>query len=102
MTRTEILLRKSPLYPALRLEGYFSAKKRKLLIKIAEYLLFSIPFIINLSIIFTNYNSAGPSETTDFLIRKLLGLVFISLGLYILMEMFEAYFISIYYFEYIA
>ncbi len=102
MTRTEEFLKKSNLYPALILESYFSAKKRRFLIKITKYLLLSIPVIIILSIIFGNYGVSGPSATADFIIQKLIGLAFLTISFYLLMQMFETYFASTYYFEHIA
>jgi len=102
MTRTETLLKNSPIYSALALEGYFSAKKRRLTINITKYLLFSIPIIIILSIIFSDYGAAKSNIIADILITKLLGLTLISISIYLLMHMFEAYFASIFYFEYIG
>jgi ATP-dependent Clp protease ATP-binding subunit ClpC len=101
MTKIESFLKKSPLYPALLLEKNFSAKKRRLLIQITKYSLFSIPIIIILSIIFGNYGISAPDDNIDFLIRKIIGLTMFFFGLYTLMQMFEAYFASIYYFEYV-
>jgi ATP-dependent Clp protease ATP-binding subunit ClpC len=101
MTKIESFLKKSPLYPALLLEKNFSAKKRRLLIQITKYSLFSIPIIIILSIIFGNYGISAPDDNIDFLIRKIIGLTMFLFGLYTLMQMFEAYFASIYYFEYV-
>jgi len=102
MTKTESFLKKSHLYSALVLEGFFSAKKIRIIIRFTRYLLISIPIIIILSIIFSNYSIPNPSSVVDFLIRKLIGLMLVSFGLYILMHMFDAYFASIYYFEYIG
>jgi ATP-dependent Clp protease ATP-binding subunit ClpC len=102
MTKIELFFKKSPLYPAIMLEKKFSPKKRRIIRRTIKYLLFSIPIIIILSIIFSNYVISGPDENVDFLIRKLLGLTLFFLGIYILMEMFEAYFASVYYFEYIT
>ncbi len=102
MTRTEILLKKSHIYPALLLEGFFSGEKRRLIIKITKYLLISIPIIIILSLIFGSF--MGPSINTliNTIILKLLGLIILSFALYLLMQAFEAYFASTYYFEYVA
>ena len=102
MTNIGSFLRKSPLYPALMLESYFNRQKRKLLIKAAKYLLCSIPIIIILGIIFGNWNVINPNQTVNFLTSKLLGLVLITFGIYLLMHMFEAYFASVYYFEYVS
>ena len=102
MTKIETFLKKGPLYSALALEGYFSAKKRRWLIITTKYLLLSIPLIVILSIIFGDYGVSGANETASFLINKLIALAFLSFGVYILMNMFEAYFASIYYFEYVA
>jgi ATP-dependent Clp protease ATP-binding subunit ClpC len=101
MTNIESLLKKSPLYPALVLEGKFSNKKRLFVLKVTKYLLFSIPIIIILSIIFSS-NLPTSSLSTDLIIRKLLGITLLSFCLYLIMRMFEAYFASIYYFEYVA
>ncbi len=102
MTKTEALLKKNHIYSAIILEGYFSFKKRHLLINTAKYLLFSLPIIIILSIILGNYGITSPGITADFLIIKLIGLALLAIGIYTLMQMFEAYFASIYYFEYVA
>lgn len=99
MTSIEILLRKSSLYPALSLEQYFSARKRQYIIKITKYLLYSIPLIIIIGIIFEAYSFSSINSSSDILLRKITGLMFMTFGLYILMHMFEAYFSSIYYFE---
>lgn len=102
MTKLESFLKKSPLYPALVLESFFSAKKRRLVIKITRYLFFLIPLIVVLSIIFSNYGILQSIHIADFLIKKMLGLGLVSLGLFILMQTFEAYFASIYYYEHIG
>jgi ATP-dependent Clp protease ATP-binding subunit ClpC len=102
MTKTEQILKKSPLYPALILENFFSAKRRRWLIKAAKYEFISIPVIIIIGLILDRYLISGSGEITNFLIRKITGLTILSLSLYMLMEMFEAYFASIYYFEYVA
>lgn len=101
MTKIESFLKQDPLYPALMLEGYFSAKKRRILMKITQYLFYLIPIIIILSVIFNN-SASGPNLIVNFLIGKLIGLIIFFLGIYILMQMFEAYFASIYYFEYVG
>ena len=102
MTNIESFLKKSDLYPALVLESCFSVKKRTRLIKITKYLLIFIPVVIIISVIFSGYNSFDLSKNTNFLIIRMIGLAMILSGIYILMEMFEAYFASKYYFEYIA
>ncbi len=102
MTRTEILLRKSSLYPALNLENKFNAKKRGFIVKLSGYALLAIPVIIILAIIFSDYGVEGSNQGADFLIQKLLGLTLFSLGVYILMQMFEAYFASVFYYDRIA
>ena len=102
MTNTELFLKKSDLYPALILESYFSAKKRKWLIKIVKYLIYSIPVIIILSILLSGYSSFNSGKNTDFLITKMIGLDMILVSIYLLMEMFEAYFAAKYYFEHIT
>lgn len=99
MTNIESLLKRSSLYPALILENYFSATKRRQVIKITKYLLSSIPIIIIISVIF---NSTGSNEIINFVTNKLGGLTLFFLGIFILMNMFEAYFASTYYFEYVA
>jgi ATP-dependent Clp protease ATP-binding subunit ClpC len=102
MTKIESLLKKSPIYPALILESYFSANKRRFLIKLTGYLLLSIPIVIIVSVIYSNY--AGPSLNTEvnFIIKKLVGLTLLSAFLFAVMQMFEFYFASIFYFEHIA
>ena len=102
MTKIESLLKKSPIYPALILESYFSANKRRFLIKLTGYLLLSIPVVIIVSVIYSNY--AGPSLNTEvnFIIKKLVGLTLLSAFLFAVMQMFEFYFASIFYFEHIA
>ncbi len=102
MTKIELLLKKSPIYSAIMMEKYFSVKKRDILMNITKYSLFLIPIIIILNIIFTNYDQSSSAKSADFLIEKLLGLTLLSLGIYILMNIFEFYFASIYYFEYVA
>lgn len=102
MTKTELFLKNSHLYPAMIMESYFSTKKRRFLIKITEYLILTIPLTIILSIILGAYTTSGPGTITDNIINKLFGLTMLSFGLYILMNMFEAYFASIYYFEYVG
>ncbi len=102
MTKIEDFLKKSPLYPALALEKYFSASRRRIVIQIAKYLLFSIPILIILSVIFDSYGVAKPGQTANVLIDKLFGLTLITLAIYILMHAFEAYFASTYYFEHIS
>ena len=102
MTKIETFLRKSPLYSALVLENYFNAQKRRLLINITKYLLYAIPIIVILSLVFGNFNPTNQNNLIDFLTRKLIGLAMLSFSLYLLMHMFEAYFASIYYFEYIS
>ena len=102
MTKTELFLKKSPLYPALVLENYFSNKKRRLLIRVTKYLIYSIPIIIILTVFFGNINLTSPNNIFDLIIEKLIGIVMVCLGGYILMQMFEAYFGSIYYLEYVA
>jgi ATP-dependent Clp protease ATP-binding subunit ClpC len=102
MTNTESFLKKSNLYPALILEGFFSSKKRGRIIKITKYLIYAIPVIIILSIIFSSYTSSDPSGSNNFLITKMIGLAMVLGGLYIMMEMFETYFFARYYFEHIS
>lgn len=102
MTHIESFLKKSPLYPALVLENYFSNTKRNLIIRITKYILFSIPVIIVLSLIFIDMENTGTDGLTDIVLTKLLGLSLILAGIFILMHMFEAYFASIFYFEYVA
>jgi ATP-dependent Clp protease ATP-binding subunit ClpC len=99
MSNIELFLKKSPLYPALALGGYFSAKKRRLIINITKYSLFLIPIIIILSIIFNSYGLNDTNVLADIVIQKLIGLAMVLIGIYILMHLFEAYFASIYYFE---
>jgi ATP-dependent Clp protease ATP-binding subunit ClpC len=99
MTNTESFLKKSNLYPALVLEGLFSSKKRMRVVKIIKYLIYAVPIIIILSVIFGGYSSF---DLTNFLIIRLIGFVMILIGIYMSMEMFEAYFSSKYYFEFIA
>lgn len=101
MSKIQDYLKKSPIYPVLILEGYFSSDKRRLLIKITKYIVLSIPIIIILSIILINYGVSTPVDKADYLIRKLLGLGLLSLSIYSLMRMLEAYFSSVYYFEYV-
>lgn len=55
-----------------------------------------------MSIIFSDYGLLGSSATANLLLGKLLGLGLLSLSLYIIMHCFEAYFASVYYFEYVA
>ena len=102
MVKIESFLKRSPLYPALVLESYFSAKKRRLFIKITKYLLFSIPIIIIVSVIFGDISISSSGGIVDLLIRKLTGITMICFGIFTLMHIFEAYFASIYYFEYVA
>jgi len=102
MTKTETLLKSSRLHPALILESFFSARKRNLVIKITEYLFLLIPVIIIISIFAGANNPPDSSGLIDLIIKKLLGLVIISISFYILMQMFETYFASIFYFEYVA
>jgi len=102
MTNTETFLRKSRLYPALILESYFNKKKRLLLIKTTEYLLLLIPIIIILSIIFGSFGASDQNELVNTIISKLMGLAILAAGIYLLMQVFEAYFASRFYFEYIG
>jgi len=102
MSKIESYLKRSTLYPALILESLFSDKKRKWLINTTKILLLSIPIIIIASIVFSKYNDFEPQILSQFLGRKLIGLIFISLGLYIITQMMEAYFASVFYFNYIA
>lgn len=102
MTKTEAFLKKSPLYSALMLESFFNSKRRKLMVKITEYFLLFIPAIIILSLIFGDYGLSSKNITVDIITHKMLGLICLSFGFYILMYMFEAYFASIYYFEHVA
>jgi len=101
MTKIETFLKTSSLYHALMLESYFSVKKRQFLIKVSKNLLLSIPIIIILSIIFNN-QLTSQTKIVNFLIEKLFGFTLFSLGLFCLMQMFETYFASVFYFEYIA
>jgi ATP-dependent Clp protease ATP-binding subunit ClpC len=102
MSKIEAFLRKSKIYPALLLEGKFSERKRSIIINVTKNLLLALPIIVIVSIIFDNYGISATGSTADSLIRKLLGLGLFSLSLYITMQIFEAYFASIYYFEYVA
>lgn len=102
MTKIEGFLKKSPIYPALILENYFSPQKRLHLSNITKYIIFSLPIIIILTIIFTDYGVSGSGPGSDLLIRKLLGIGLLSLSIHLIMYLFEAYFASIYYFEYVA
>lgn len=103
MANIKNLLKSSPLYGAIILEDYFYTTKRRLIIKIAKYLIISIPVIIILWIILGNYGLIDAnSDFADFLIKKLSGIILLAIGLYGLMQIFEAYFASIYYFEYVS
>lgn len=102
MENYESFLKRSPLYSALILENLFSAKKRRMVIKTTKLLIFSIPIIITLSIILSSYGLLFSTTFANLLIPKLLGLTLISLGIFLTMEAFEAYFASTYYFEYIG
>ena len=102
MTNIDSLLKKSPLYPALALEGYFSAKKRRYMIKMAKYSLLAVIVLAVLSVFFGKYNLFNSSVHLDFIVRKLFGLALLFGGIYVLMHMFEAYFAARFYFEYIA
>jgi hypothetical protein len=73
MTKTEIFFKKSPIYSALILERYFSARKRNWIMTISKYLLLSIPLIIIVSIILKSYGLFASQALTDQLIRKLFG-----------------------------
>jgi ATP-dependent Clp protease ATP-binding subunit ClpC len=101
MISIESYYKKSPLYSALVLEEYFSPQKRKIIIKITKFLFLLIPIIIILNIFFGQEITTSHSGI-DTLIQKLIGVVMVFLGIYIVMQMFEAYFASIYYFEYVA
>lgn len=102
MTKIESFLRKSHLYSALVLESYFSAKKRRFLIKITKYILLLILLIIILAVVFSNSDGSEQNITANIIIQKLIGLVFLSIGFYLIMQMFETYFASIFYFEHIV
>ncbi|MFA7252628.1 MAG: AAA family ATPase [Candidatus Paceibacterota bacterium] len=101
MRKIENFIKKSPLYPALVLEGYFSPQKRNVVIQITKYFLLSLPLLIIVSVILESYGVIAFGLIADLVIEKILGLVLISAGLYIAMHCFEAYFASIYYFEYV-
>jgi ATP-dependent Clp protease ATP-binding subunit ClpC len=102
MSKIESFLKKSKIYSALVLEGGFSEKKRSLIIKVTKNILLTLPIVVILSIIFENYNVKIPDDVADLLIRKLFGLGIFSLGVYLIMYVFELYFASTYYFEYVA
>ncbi len=102
MSKTEIFLKKSPIYYALSLEAHFSAKKRRQVINITKYVLYSIPIVIILSIIFSNYINPVSNDIPDILISKLIGIAMVFTSIYLLMNVFEMYFASVFYFEYIA
>ncbi len=102
MSKIETFLKSSPLYPALLLEDLFYVRRRRLISRISKYLLLSLPIIIIISMILDNYGLATSPETADLLLGKLVGLMLILVSIFGLMQMFEAYFASIYYFEYIA
>lgn len=102
MLKIESFLKKNPIYPALILESYFNNRKRRFFINIAKYTLILIPVTIIISIFIDNYDLTVSGGLADFLIRKSLGLALISLSIYIVMYLFEAYFASTYYFELVA
>jgi len=101
-TKIATFLKKDPLYPALVLESYFSVKKRRFIINTTKYLLFLIPIVTILGIIFSNYIITDGNILIDLVVNKLVGLMLVLIGVYLLMQMFEAYFCSIYYFEYVG
>jgi ATP-dependent Clp protease ATP-binding subunit ClpC len=102
MSKTETFLKSSGLYPAILLEHFFYVKRRLFLIKVSKYLLLSLPIIIIISIILSGYGFTMSNESANLLLYKLSGLILILISIFCLMQMFEAYFTSIYYFEYIA
>lgn len=102
MSKIEDFLKRSPIYPALILEGYFSGRKRLLVINITKYVIFTLPVIIVLTIIFADYGIQNSNIWADLIVRKLIGVGILAISLYLIMHLFEAYFASVYYFEYIA
>jgi ATP-dependent Clp protease ATP-binding subunit ClpC len=102
MSKIESFLKKSPLYSALILEGYFSEKKRGITIKVTKYLLFLILAVIVVSVFLNNSDQVASNEIISLVVKKLLGLALISMAVYSLMHMFESYFASIYYLEHVA
>ncbi len=102
MTKIESFLKKSSIYPALILESFFSNKKRKWLIKITKYLFLSIPIFIIIGIGMNKYSALDSNYISEVWGQKLIGLIFLSTGLYILMQMMETYFASVFYYNYIA
>lgn len=96
------VLKEGPLYSAIILESYFSEAKRRLIINITKYLILLIPIIIILTVIFSDYGINNSRQAADVLLEKTLGLILFLIGIYILMHIFEAYFASIYYFEYVG
>lgn len=102
MSKTETFLKKSPIYQALILEGYFSSKKRDFLMKATETTILLIPIIIILCILLNDYGIFASTKTINIITNKMTGIIMLFLGIYILMHMFEAYFASVFYFEYVG
>jgi len=102
MSKIESYLKKSNLYPIIVLEDFLSSKKRKILIKTTKYLLFLVPIITIINIIISNYQTTKLSISLNLLSQKIIGLFLITIGLYLIMRMIEAYFTSVYYFDHIV
>lgn len=102
MIEIDTFLKSSNLYPVISLESKFSARKRRLVMSITKYLVYSLPILILLSTLFIDATDTVSINTANAIITKILGVLAIALSIYILMHMGEAYFASKYYFEYVG
>ena len=99
MNQIETFLKKSPLYPTLVLEKIFYEKRRRILTNITKYIVLILPIIIILSALFIDSSNSKIQTEIDFIVRKLIGIAILSLGLFLTLRTFEAYFASSFYFE---
>jgi ATP-dependent Clp protease ATP-binding subunit ClpC len=102
MSSIQKLLKQSRLYPVLLLETYFDSRNRAILIQATKYFIFSLPVIIILAVIFGDYSAEIAGKSANVLIEKVIGFGLLSFSLFLSTLMFEAYFASTYYFEYVA
>ena len=103
MSKIEIFYRKSPLYPALALETKFSLSRRNIIIKITEWII----WLVILAMVLLTFSNKitfvlEHRGAISFIMVRLYGLFWISVSLYILMHLFEAYFSSVFYFTHVA
>ena len=96
-------LKQSSLYNVLSVESIFSEKSRERILKISNTIFFSIVFILIIYILIKDTSKfASYKNIAQFLVTKLIGLLFVSGGLWSLCRMIGFYLSSKYYFEKIA